>query len=570
MARVWNKRIQDFLFQKPSGWDVLGLILFVIFITFQPFYMQHEIIMMETGIHLPAINALFHGLVPYRDFFYLRGPVELYVPALMMKWGGINSALLPTFYYAGTVLTLILAVVLAGELFCSRLILYTMVPFFVARTFPRVSYYYWGGMRYAMGFFVLLFLFYFFKTRRRRWILLSGIMCALASLTTAEAGFAAIVAVMAALVYTGVFQICDRKFLLSSFLTFCLGIALILVPYLTYLVYTGSLKAFIESTYAVVMFMGIAYPSAPGTKPETLLEFLRACVPGNKFFQYTSVLWCYVFFAVFLFYQARQKKLNWVHAFLTGVMFYGLILFAAAFRKIEGHHFEMALQVEKFVYFFLIESAIFYAWTRLSQPNPAGWPQRQWAYFFVVVLFISSLVYPMARFEHRFTMIKFIEREVFHQKKVKGLSLLENQPKAFLNIDRARGHIVPRWQEEEITGVVEFLKTHTKPDEEVFCYPEVGNFNFWADRPFIGRFPIATFTWMYEPWYQELLNDFLKIKPHYVIMTHLGHRTFPRVWYFRNPHNKQRFEQMTQLILANYMPVKSFESVAIYERKKSL
>jgi hypothetical protein len=167
-------------------------------------------------------------------------------------------------------------------------------------------------------------------------------------------------------------------------------------------------------------------------------------------------------------------------------------------------------------------------------------------------------------------MIKWIEKEVFHKKKVKGISLLENQDIATLRMERANGHVVPQWQKEEIQGVVEFLKANTISDEKVFCYPEVGNFNFWANRPFVGKFPIHTFTWMYEPWYQETLRDFKEAKPKYVVMTHLGHRTFPEVWYFRNPRNKEHFEEMTQLILTNYRMIRSFESVGIYERKKVL
>jgi len=50
-------------------------------------------------------------------------------------------------------------------------------------------------------------------------------------------------------------------------------------------------------------------------------------------------------------------------------------------------------------------------------------------------------------------------------------------------------------------------------------------------------------------------------------MTNLGHRTFPDAWYFRNPNNRQRFEQFTDLILKNYEPVKTFESVSIYRLK---
>ncbi len=562
-----NKRFQDFLFAKPTGRDVAGLIVFVVFITFQPFYLQHEIIMMETGLHLPAINALFHGAVPYRDFFFLRGPVELYVPALMMKMGGINSAILSMFYYGGTILTLILCVILAGELFRTRIILYTMVPVFVARTFPRISYYYWGGLRYALGFIVLLCLFYFLKTKKKRWVFLTGVMVGLSCLTTPEAGFSTVVAVSAAFIFAWFFQVYEHKFLLRSLLAGGFGLTVVLIPYLFYMIQTGSLKPFIESNYVVLTKMVDTFRDAQSVKPENPLEFVLACIPGNKFFKYMSVGWCYIFFAGFLIYKIRQRKVEWVHAFLVGVMFYGLVLYAAAFRKIEGHHFEMALQAEKFIYFFLLEGVLFYYWVRFNRRSPAGFSRRGLVYYAALVVFISSLVYAFDRFDHRFTMVKLIEKQIFHKKKVRGLSLLEDQLTAVLNIDRARGHVVPRWQEQEIKGAVEFLQAHTKPNEVVFCYPEVGNFNFWADRPFVGRFPISTFAWMYGPWYQEFLNDFLKQKPHYVIMTNVGHRTFPALWYFRNPRNKERFEQMTRFILNNYTKVKSFESVGIYERK---
>ena len=137
---------------KPNFWDAFWLSIFVIFITGQPFFMRHEIIMMETGIHLPDINAIFHGQIPYRDFFYLRGPLELYFPAFLMILFGKNMIFLPVFFYVWSVVTLIVLVVIAKNLYRSRLILYLMVPVLAARTFPRIPYYYWGGMRYALAF----------------------------------------------------------------------------------------------------------------------------------------------------------------------------------------------------------------------------------------------------------------------------------------------------------------------------------------------------------------------------------------------------------------------------------
>ncbi len=59
--------------QKPKRRDMLFWTIFLFFITFQPYLFQHEIIMMETGIHLPGINAFLHGALPYRDFFIYAG-----------------------------------------------------------------------------------------------------------------------------------------------------------------------------------------------------------------------------------------------------------------------------------------------------------------------------------------------------------------------------------------------------------------------------------------------------------------------------------------------------------------
>ena len=45
---------------------------------------------------------------------------------------------------------------------------------------------------------------------------------------------------------------------------------------------------------------------------------------------------------------------------LICIAVYGIILYAAAFRKVEGHHFEMALQPEKLLLFFIIEEAFLF------------------------------------------------------------------------------------------------------------------------------------------------------------------------------------------------------------------
>ena len=253
--------------KSPNRFDLFLLSCFILFITFQPYYLHGEIIMMETGIHLPAINALFHGAVLYRDVFFLRGPLELYVPAFFMGLFGKNMAILPTFYYAGTIATLLIFLWIAHNLYRTRLILYLMIVVFVARTFPRVSFNYWGGMRYALGALALLCVLFFFQKEKRRWILGAGVVSALGFLTTIETGLASSTAIVAGLTFAGIFKIPLKTSLRQAFGIYVAGILLVVIPYLVYLFCTGSFIPYVESTWLVAAKRTKTLVDAHGNHP---------------------------------------------------------------------------------------------------------------------------------------------------------------------------------------------------------------------------------------------------------------------------------------------------------------
>ncbi|MCR4338214.1 MAG: hypothetical protein NUV91_10465, partial [Candidatus Omnitrophica bacterium] len=144
----------------PRLQDSLVLSIFAILITLQPYFLHGKINIFELGIYLPGIQAFLHGALPYRDFFHLRGPLEIYVPTFLMNLFGESIPVLYSYFYIGTIFTLILSIVIAKNLFKTRFVLYVMVPVFVARTFPRVVFHIWGGMRYALGLLVLLLIIY--------------------------------------------------------------------------------------------------------------------------------------------------------------------------------------------------------------------------------------------------------------------------------------------------------------------------------------------------------------------------------------------------------------------------
>ena len=480
--------------------------------------------------------------------------------------------LLPMFYYLGTMATLFVCILIAAHLYRSRLILYLLVPVLITRTFPRISFYYWGGMRYVLGLLAVLMIILFLKNKRTVWIFTAGIISALAFLTTIEAGVCAIVSIIFGLGIAWRLQTFDRGFILRSIKYYWGGLALIVIPYLMYLIGTGSLFALIDTTYTVVFLKDKVLLAAPGYSPEGL-DFLWAMWPGNNFFKFMTPMYCFLFLIPFLVFLKRRNCFMEREIAIVVLGVYAMILYLAAFRKIQGHHFEMALQPEKIILFFMIEYFYFFLieWTSKVPREPMVKMKRLGRIalfsFLIFALMGSSWGYAIARIQHRFIAPKWLW-DVIQRNGNQDLGFLTGMETQTLSIDRAKGMVVPVWQAQEIEEVVAFVKTHTKRDEILFTYPELGSFNFWTDRPFVGRFPVASFSWWRDDWHQELVEDFLEADPHYMIMTNLNHRTFPDEWYFRCPKNKIKFEEMTNLILNRYEPIRTYESISIYQRKQ--
>src|SRR5580704_2149514 len=97
-------------------WTLLALMILALAMMWDPHYLDRELNLFEWSLYLPGIDAISQGQVPYRDFFHLRGPFELYVPALFMKIFGFRADVLATYFYLGTVLGILTAVLITFEL----------------------------------------------------------------------------------------------------------------------------------------------------------------------------------------------------------------------------------------------------------------------------------------------------------------------------------------------------------------------------------------------------------------------------------------------------------------------
>lgn len=568
---------QNFFKENPRLKDFLFLAFFTILITLQPYYLRGEINFYELGLYLPGIDGILKGLVPYRDFFHLRGPFELYLPALAMQFFGDHVAVLETCFYAGNVLVVILWLLVGQKIYSTRLIYYLMTLILITRTFPRVTFAYWGGFRYVWGTAAVLFGVWFFKHTRPVWLFFAGVFSVIGLFTSVEIGVCSGAAIAAALMFSYFYKIQDRKKIINGFFLYVLGCLLVAVPFLVYMSVHQALLPFLDSVYTVVTKMQkIFNVQFVDTIPDTPWEvFLVLINPAHKNFRHLTPAYLFIFLFIYLLSRVRKKQLNNTDACLVCLGMYGLIMYNAAFRLIWASQFEMALQPEKILLFFLLERA----WVTLDAKqyyyllkHKMNIRKRMDNYkvyairFLVFALILSTVAYAAQRFNKRFFVFKWT-RNLVMGKERDSLKPLHDQAGAEVNLKRVRGMTVPLWQAKDVEILTEFMDKHTLPAEPVFTFPEMGAYNFVIDRPWIGRFPMVTFAWFKEAWHEEFMEDLKNGAPRYAIFIKDLGPTFPKV-YFKIPENKKKYDDVFNFLQANYKIAAETPTMWIYEKKQ--
>ena len=537
--------------------DIFISILLTLAVLANPFFLRQEINLFELGLYLPGIDGIVHGQVPFRDFFYLRGPFELYVPALMMKAFGEHLAVLSVYFYAGTVVLFLAVILIARELINSRFLFYALITVEVARTFPRVVYTYWGGMRFAWGMLAILCAVRFLKTRKISWIAAAGVLSAIGALTSIEIGVASAAAVCGALileVWAGEKSFREQ---ISVGAFFFASAAAVVLPYFFYLHLHGALIAYFDTLHHVTTQMTKTFLQSEPV-PSSLGQVLAAMFnPRHVNFKQMTPLYCLMAFAVYLVFKARRRQLTPVDAAASAVMFYAFVVYATGFRNLWANVFEMALQPEKIVLFFLFERI-------LSYLEIGPW-MKKIVDVLIVAIVISSVVFAFGHFQKRFFAVQWAVKTVTG-KNTKKVIPLAGQEVEKLDLERVKWMTVPKWQAEDLKELDHFFKTHTTPGEAVFMYPELGALHFILNRPSVGKFPTATLSWINDNWHKELMRRLRENLPRYAVVNAKTPDYFEKT-YFLVEANRRYWQEAMSIITIHYRPVAQTPTYIIYERR---
>ncbi|MDE2222201.1 MAG: hypothetical protein KGK03_03920 [Candidatus Omnitrophica bacterium] len=527
--------------------DLFLLFLWSVLVLWWPSYLHQELNLFEWGLYLPGIDAVSHGLVPYRDFFHLRGPFELYAPALFMKIFGFRADVLAAYFYLGTVLTILVSILIAYELIPSRALLYSFVFILITRTFPRSVFTFWGGLRYVWGLLAVWCLVRFLKTKRPGWLMATGFLAAIGGGTSIEIGVISVLAFIAVMVFVREYRRWAWAFL-SGFLVVC-------IPYSLYLLSQNAFIPYVQAQWVVVTHMQKTFYQL-GPVPDTVPRFLHAMIfPLDKNFYKVTPIYCYIFFFPFYFQRLFHKRAAPLDHAALAVAVYGLGIFLTGFRLVGGPVYEMSLQPEKIVLFYLWVQAV--GWIRQKYP---GFKWTGAALTAVVVL--SSCIYTIGRFKTRFYKPSWVCQLI--QDKNKGKQELVNgQPAAPIDLPRIRHMTVPVWQAKDLEELSRFVNEHVPAHQAIWMYPELGSLNFILMRPWVGRFPVATLSWMDDAWFAEYESVLKSNPPKFAIVNKVMADCFNKV-YFLVPANRVKHESIMRFLNKHYRIVYQTPSYFVY------
>jgi len=512
----------------------------------------------ETGIYLPQISEFFHGSVLYKDIFVLRGPLEILMPAFLMKFFGLHIGVLNAYFYLGTVVTLIIYAFLAKGFFRTRGFLYLFTLVLIARTFPWSCFNVWGGIRFGLGVLPVLLAVDFLKNKKPSRLLFAGMFSSLAFWTSFELGAFSFISIMAAIILNWFLETKDKRAILRHILFYAAGNIIASFPFVFYLAAHGALNAYFNSVYVVLTKTSQVFnPALCFETPMNLKEFLMALSPLNHNFKYTLPFLFYIGVGIYLLVKALEKRIRSADIYIICLGIYGILLYKGSFRDVEGPQYRMALQPLLLIMFFYIED--FYMKLKGMRQGLIGFKKALVICLLFIVPFYA-LIFSFSKYNKRFFIFKEIKYLVANHKHI---GLPNAQPdQTLIQTLRGKGITAPGPQAKEVDGVVSFIISNTKGREIVFTFPDLGTYNFLTDRPSAGRFYPAELSFIDPQWFNEVFAELQKTRPRFIICAKEYARLKPFI-----PTVGKYLDIVDMFLQENYKIRASFDTLNVLERK---
>jgi len=556
----WRSRL------KQGGWflDILVIPTLLFAFLYNPNYCHGIMLPWDEGQHLACISGLFQGKVIYRDIYDISAPLQEFIPYWMMKLSSADIVVLRSFYYFGTLLSLITIYFAATRLMKSRTAVVLAILLCVKFSIFNFWASRWGGFRIGSAYVAIMLLWSYLDSGKRFWLFACGAASAFSFLFSQEMGLICLTIVFLAIVLKPRRHAADTDPIdqtrSSKVLRFALGFAVGFGPWLIYCLATGALWSYVRISFIDIPFrLTRALPYGYDLLP--LPRGWWSLTSWLGFFT-TKTGWFYLAWLIlgvevlYLATVGMRGRWNKDCTRRLTIFVLGVYLIALAKRCIhEGApQLNYSLSPTLLILVCQLQSGLYWIWEKMTAPHMDDRSGKRLlvgrAMIGIVMLLPAGVLLSHLAHRNQGRPYQLINTR---------LPRAENGK---LNLDGARGIRMPIQEARMLEKISRFIIEKTLPSDPLFTFPFEGRFYFLTGRRNSTRFDIALNTAIDDKYQKEAIRDLELSPPPYIIHDR-------KVWKLGGRNaipNEERTPLLIEYISSHYEQAFEVEGIAVMRR----
>ncbi len=528
---------------------------------------------MESGQYLSCINAVFQGMIPYRDFIPPVGPLFIWILSAVFLMLGKTIYVLRLYFLIATIVIYIILYFFGYNLYRFKISAYILPVIALVETYNPFWSSRWAGYsRLGAGLFGLLLQVLYIKKNKPSLLFFSGVAAGFSLLYGIDSGVTLIVCGIFLCFLMALYESTDDiKEIIVNIIkrggVFCLGLAVILVPFIVYMVFNKALFPCLEGTYLVMRYhipaWHTSFPPFIGSL-EHYNNNLWVFFISDEFRTYMPGIF-YFLSLIYAIYAFRKKTITDC-VMIPLILAYGILTCIIGCRIVQGPQFDAALLPLLLLMIYFTEKSIIFIATNLRYLIKRE-KIRGNAFCLIIAALVAAIssTYIIASHKRVYdSWPGWIGYQKHKDKVLPEYTFLKNKNEIKLitvKIERIGPILLKDDEGAEIAGVTEYIRNNTLKGEPVFAFPEHGLYNFLADRPGVTRFQYAVYAHTAKTWRKELLSDLKANSPRYIIYSRSLSNTAKNIGM-----KSELLPEVVRFIAENYHLEKSFGQTGIYRK----
>jgi hypothetical protein len=499
----------------------------------------------EEGTTLANVQSILSDGLFSRDFASGYGPLLVYPVAWFMKVFGttvmsqrVCAALMNACAY-GVIVAFFYRTLTRKSCFVAAALLYLFLypPFVTAG--PNATY-----LRVALGFLPLLLVYLNYSRESARLYLAAGIAAGLCLLMSQEVGICVVLALAVFLVGK---ELPNRDFrrLLRGTLLVAAGCVAALAPFLLYFGCQGVLGAFFTDMLVYPKLYMLGYSAIPFP---SFRQFLHSPLNPALLVHYW-VLFLYVAAAIYLVPLLLMGKLGRRSLLQASLLVFGLLLYRSALCRSDLSHVLFAAQPALVLLFLFLDGLLRSSTGGRATAGRwlgAGAAALLVGYFLLLVCsqgVRQKTVGPLLRYG--------VDLSSKWSVRPGGV-----QP---YGVERAGGVTFSPGFADTLTRIDSFLRSHTRPGDYVYFFPNEAAYYFLFNRNNPTRYAFS-YQAVTTDQRREVVAELEKNRPEYVVYSR-------NTWRMDGIPEEVQVPEVYDYLLAAYAPAQELGDVLVLKRK---